>query len=148
MGSTKLISIFFLSFFSISTFADLSGDWIGQGYWTFEGSGTKCIYKMSFEESENSLIRKSGSVDCDVVGSVMEVLKLLKVNGQLIHAETNQVMGSYSQNNYTIIEEYSESIYMVSKIKVNNTHFDYEEKWFDRNRSELYFLYGRLFTSR
>ncbi len=123
----------------------LTGKWLGQGEWTYQGSGAHCYMNLEFTDSKNYLERKGGYFDCGFVGLASEPAKFAKQGTQLI-AENGQVAGSYENNVITLNEAYSETVGIVTTIKVDGLHFDYSEIWTGSDGKELYVITGRLFT--
>ncbi|OGR62622.1 MAG: hypothetical protein A2X31_02300 [Elusimicrobia bacterium GWB2_63_22] len=123
----------------------LTGKWLGQGEWTYQGSGAHCYMNLEFVDTKDYLERKGGYFDCGFVGLASEPAKFAKQGTQLI-AEDGQVAGSYENNVVTLNEAYSENVGIVTTIKVDGLHFDYSEIWTEANGKELYVITGRLFT--
>ena len=139
--------IIMISLLTANAYADLNGKWIGQGEWTFEGSGTHCFMDMSFEENEKELIRKPGSLDCDYVG--LDILEeTFTKDGTNLKNDRGEIVGSYVNNVINLKESYSESVDIFTTIKVDQLHFDYQEKWITKDGIDVYKIIGRLFTNR
>ena len=123
----------------------LAGKWLGQGEWTYQGSGAHCYMDMEFEESADYLFRKSGYFDCSVVGLDIEPARFVKKGTQLLD-QNGLVAGSYENNVITLNEAYNDNVDITTVIRVNGLHFDYSEIWREKDGSELYNISGRLFT--
>lgn len=133
--------------FVANSYADISGRWIGQGEWTYEGSGTHCFMNLSFEENASKLIRKPGFFDCDMVGLDVMPLELTKTGNKLFDIEGNLV-GTYIGNKIELTEKYSETVNVETTIVVDGLHFDYQEEWKELNGNLIYLIKGRLFSSK
>ncbi len=125
--------------------AGIAGKWLGQGEWTYQGSGAHCYMSMEFEEGADYLFRKSGYLDCSVVGLEIEPARFVKKGTQLLDPD-GAVVGSYENNVITLNEAYNADIGITTVIRVNGLHFDYSEIWSKKDGSELYNIQGRLFT--
>jgi len=125
--------------------AGLSGRWLGQGEWTYQGSGAHCYMSMEFEEGADYLFRKSGYLDCSVAGLDVEPARFIKKGTQLLN-EDGSAAGSYDNNVITLNEAYNDNVDITTVIRVNGLHFDYSEIWREKDGSELYNISGRLFT--
>jgi hypothetical protein len=123
----------------------LAGKWLGQGEWTYQGSGAHCYMNMEFEEGEDYLFRKGGYFDCSVVGLAIEPATFVKKDGQLLDPD-GAVVGSYENKVITLNEAYNADVAIKTTIKVDGLHFDYSEIWLQKDGSELYNIHGRLFT--
>lgn len=123
----------------------LSGKWLGQGEWTYQGSGAHCYMNLEFEDTRDYLLRKGGYFDCGFVGLASEPAKFLKSGTQLL-TEDGQPAGSYEGGVIKLNEAYSENVGIVTTIKVDGLHFDYSEIWTEKSGKELYVITGRLFT--
>ncbi|OGR43830.1 MAG: hypothetical protein A2X35_08955 [Elusimicrobia bacterium GWA2_61_42] len=123
----------------------ISGNWLGWGEWTYQGSGAHCYMDMAFEEGADYLFRKGGYFDCGMVGLAVEPARFVKKGTQLLD-EAGQAAGSYENNVITLNEVYSESVDIFTTIKRDGLHFDYSEIWKLKDGSELYNISGRLFT--
>jgi len=141
----KLIAIIFGLLTATCAAAGLSGKWLGQGEWTYQGSGAHCYMNLSFEENDDYLIRKGGYFDCQVVGLNVEPARFRKKGTQLLNEDMN-VIGSYENNIIKLNEVYSADVDIFTTIKVDGLHFDYSEIWKKKDGSELYNISGRLFT--
>lgn len=140
----KLIATLTLVFLSTSTYADITGDWIGWAHWTFQGSGTKCDATVSYIESEKELHRLKGLIDCGMVYSEMIEETFLKKDGKM-YLQGKEV-GTYSDSLYQWTEMYDESTAINVKLNNKKTSMDYSEKWMDLKRnSEIYDIETRLF---
>lgn len=136
-----------LLFLSNIALADIGGNWIGQGEWTYQGSGTHCFMNMSFKDNTKYLERVSGYFDCDMVGLDITPAKFVK-NGTDLLNENGEVVGNYIGNTITLVEDYSDTVKVHSTIKVDNLHFDYDESWIGSDGEEIYHINGRMFTNR
>jgi hypothetical protein len=125
--------------------AGLSGRWLGQGEWTYQGSGAHCYMNMEFEDGADYLFRKAGYFDCSVAGLNIEPARFVKKGTQLLD-QAGLVVGSYENNVITLNEVYSAEVDITTVIRVNGLHFDYSEIWREKDGSELYNISGRLFT--
>jgi len=125
--------------------AGLAGRWLGQGEWTYQGSGAHCYMSMEFEDGADYLFRKSGYFDCSVAGLAVEPARFVKKGVQLLD-EGGSVAGSYENNVITLYEAYNSEVDITTVIRVNGLHFDYSEIWREKDGSELYNISGRLFT--
>lgn len=128
---------------STSAFATASGKWTGWVYWTFQGSGPKCLADLTLEETEGRLHRVGGFVDCDIVTMEINEEVLTKAEGKLFI--DGKEVGTYSQNSFQWTERYSEEVVIENTITVNGTNMDYHEKWIQADGRELYDLQGRFF---
>ena len=127
--------------------ADLSGNWLGQGEWTYQGSGDHCYMKMNFEENENFLVRKGGYIDCSMISMTIEPARYRKKGTQLLNQD-EVVVGSYENNIIKIKEDNTDNIDIWITIVVNGLHFDYTELWQKKDGAEIYNIQGRLFTNK
>ena len=127
------------------TATGLAGKWLGQGEWTYQGSGAHCYMNMEFEEGADYLFRKGGYFDCSVVGLAIEPATFMKKGTQLLSPE-GEVVGSYENKVITLNEAYNADVAIKTTIKVDGLHFDYSEIWLQKDGSELYNIHGRLFT--
>ncbi|HAH32203.1 MAG TPA: hypothetical protein DCL44_07820 [Elusimicrobia bacterium] len=125
--------------------AGISGSWLGQGEWTYHGSGAHCYMSMEFEEGADYLFRKGGYFDCSVVGLNIDPARFVKKGTQLLDQD-GLVVGSYENNEITLNEIYNNTVDITTIIKINGLHFDYSEIWREKEGSELYNIQGRLFT--
>lgn len=123
----------------------LTGKWIGQGEWTYQGSGAHCYMNLEFEDRKDYLLRKGGYFDCGFVGLASEPARFEKRGTQLFD-QAGQAAGSYEGNVITLNEAYSDSVGIVTTIKADGLHFDYSEIWTEKNGRELYVITGRLFS--
>lgn len=125
--------------------AGISGRWLGQGEWTYQGSGAHCYMSMEFEEGADYLFRKSGYFDCSVVGLNIEPELFVKKGSQLLDQD-GRVVGSYENKVITLNEAYNAEVDIKTTIRLDGLHFDYSEIWTEKDGSELYNIRGRLFT--
>ncbi len=123
----------------------LSGKWLGQGEWTYQGSGAHCYMDMEFEDGPDYLFRKGGYFDCSVAGMNVEPARFVKKGTQLLDQD-GLAAGSYENNVITLNEAYDANVDIKTTIKVSGLHFDYSEIWTEKNGRELYNIQGRLFT--
>jgi hypothetical protein len=134
-------------FITMNAYADLSGKWIGQGEWTFDGSGSHCFMNLAYAENKDTLSRSEGYFDCDMVGLSIPEAQFKKEGTKLLN-ENNEVVGSYIGNEINIHEAYNENIDILTTIQVQNLHMDYKEVWTEKDGTILYKITGRLFTNR
>jgi hypothetical protein len=140
---TKLMGIIFL-LWSSTSFANFSGNWIGWGTWTYEGSGTHCdTMTLGFIETKDKIIRTGGYFDCQVVGLEVDAREWTKQGNNLLF--DGLVVGSFTENSIHLTEKYSETVKVVSDIVMNAGHFDYSESWYGKDDAEIYEIKGRLF---
>ncbi len=141
------------TFFALTTFiftlqasaASIQGIWTGWGEWNYDGSGTGCpTMQLQFKESKSVLERTRGYFDCQVVGLESYPAQWIK-RGPLLASE-QKVLGSYDGNNLKIKEFYGdEGIYIITSIRAEGLHMDYEEIWYQADGVVLYEILGRLF---
>jgi hypothetical protein len=141
--------VFFLmlTLFSFNLLANLNGRWIGQGEWSYQGSGTHCFMQLSFVDTDQYLERKAGYFDCDMVGLDIYPAKFFKKGSQLLNAN-GDVVGTYIGNEIKLEEQYDDTVVIRSSIKFDGLHFDYNENWIGSDNNLIYQIVGRLFTSR
>ena len=125
--------------------AGISGRWLGQGEWTYQGSGAHCYMSMEFEEGADYLFRKGGYFDCEVAGLAIEPERFVKKGTQLLN-QAGLAVGSYENNVIRLNEAYNDRVDITTTIRVDGLHFDYSEIWSEKDGSELYNIRGRLFT--
>jgi hypothetical protein len=139
MRTLILLSVFF----GTTAWANLTGSWIGQGEWNFQGSGDHCYFQMKFHESSTELVRESGSIDCSVVGTEIPAATWTKQDGQLI--SDGQVVGSETDSQI-LLHEFEEGGRAVDvRMDLKGTRFEYQEIWYDSNHQVLYDIHGTLF---
>lgn len=143
----RKLLVLMISIFSFNLFANLNGRWIGQGEWSYQGSGTHCFMQLSFVDSVQYLERKAGYFDCDMVGLDIYPAKFIKNGTQLLN-ENGEIVGSYIGNEIKIKEQYDDNVVINSTIRFDGLHFDYNENWIGSDGDEIYQIIGRLFTSR
>ncbi len=143
----RKIFVLMISVLSFNLFANLNGRWIGQGEWSYQGSGTHCFMQLTFIDSAQYLERKAGYFDCDMVGLDIFPAKFIKNGTQLIN-ENGDVVGSYIGNEIKLTEQYDDNVVINSSIRFDGLHFDYNESWIGSDGKEIYQIIGRLFTSR
>lgn len=146
-GFMKKIIFVILTLTSLNIFADLNGRWIGQGEWSYQGSGTHCFMQLTFVDTNQYLERKPGYFDCDMVGLDIYPAKFKKDGTKLLNAN-GDVVGSYIGNEVKIKEQYDDNVYINSTIRFDGLHFDYNESWIGSDNEEIYEITGRLFTNR
>jgi hypothetical protein len=143
---TKILGIVFLLWSSVS-FANVSGNWIGWGTWTYVGSGTHCdSMTLGFVETKDKLTRTGGYFDCQVVGLDIDAATFTKQGNNLI--VDGVVVGNISENTIHLTEQYSPDVKIVSDIAIEAGHFDYSEIWYDKNDIVIYEITGRLFKKQ
>ena len=143
----KFLFSAFLILQATQSFADLTGKWIGTGQWLYEGSGADCQMNMSFTETATTLERKAGLFDCSVVALDVLPEKFTKSGTNILNDE-NKIVGTYLNNVLTLTEVYDENVNILSTIKVDGLHFDYDERWIEKSGNEIYHISGRLFTDK
>ncbi len=136
-----------LALFSMNIFADLNGKWIGQGEWTYQGSGAHCFMQLSFVDTNQYLERKGGYFDCDMVGLNIFPAKFIKKGNDLVDSN-GEIVGSYIGNEIHLTEHYDDTVVIHSNIKFDGLHFDYVENWIGSDNQEIYQITGRLFTNK
>lgn len=140
---TKMIAAALLLWSSMS-FADVSGKWTGWGDWTYEGSGTHCdTMTMGFVETATKLTRTGGYFDCQVVGLDVSPGEWVKQGNNLI--DDGKVVGTITDKTVHLVEQYSDTVKIISDISIEAGHFDYSETWYDKDDVVIYEITGRLF---
>lgn len=124
--------------------ADLGGDWLGWGSWSYENSSMECQgMRFIFEENGQELKRNQGQVHCSFLDLEEEALTIekdgqnLKINGAIV--------GSYTDTVYQWIEYYNEKSKIKLTLERNAGHIDYTEEWLGKNDTSVYLIKGRLF---
>jgi len=143
----RKIIFLILTLTSFNIFANLNGRWIGQGEWTYQGSGTHCFMQLSFIDTNQYLERKAGYFDCDMVSLEIYPAKFIKQGSQLLN-DNGEVVGSYIGNEIKLKEQYDDNVSINSTITFDGLHFDYHESWIGSDGEEIYQIIGRLFTGR
>ena len=123
----------------------LTGKWLGQGEWTYQGSGAHCYMDLEFEDTPEYLFRKGGYFDCGFAGLASEPAKFVKKGTLLLDGDGGEA-GSYVNDTVTLKEAYGANVDIVTVIKRDGLHFDYSEIWTEKSGRELYVITGRLFT--
>lgn len=143
----KTITAMALALTTTTTFANVSGDWTGWAYWTFQGQGPKCDAKISFIDTASEIHRVKGQIDCSVVFTEMPEETLSKKDGKLFL--DGEVVGTYTEDSYHWTEKYSENIAINIDVSGFGTHMDYHESWMDLSvNKELYDISARFFKSK
>ncbi len=123
--------------------ANIAGDWIGWGDWTFQGSGDHCDMHLVFKESETSFQRTKGVFSCSMVVQTLPEQKWTK-KGSALLADGIQV-GTISENHAEYTEQYSENVSIFTTIHTEARHIDYHEVWSEKDGKVIYDITGRLF---
>ena len=123
----------------------LTGKWLGQGEWTYQGSGAHCYMNLEFDDNNGFLQRKGGYFDCGFVALASEPARFVKKSTGLFF-EDGREAGSYIGDVITLNEAYSENVDIRTVIRRDGYHFDYSEIWTEKSGRELYVITGRLFT--
>ena len=139
MRSLFLAAIFLLS--TSTAFANTK--WTGWVYWSFQGSGVKCLSNLRVNETETTFHRMGGFFDCDLVTMEVNEQILSKVNNKLLLDGVE--VGTYENNTYKWTERYSQEVTIQNTIKINATNMDYHEKWIQADGRDLYNIEGRFF---
>lgn len=146
-----MLQKFFLLTLFVSNIAqaELAGDWIGWGQWTFrgEGEGAYCeTMNMKWSESKESISIDQGLFDCGVV--VMHLGKTAwSIKNGLLFDENNIEVGSYDQKRFEVtMPSPNENTTIHILVVRNANHYDYEEVWYNKDE-KIYVITGRLFTS-
>lgn len=139
-----LLGLLFTFISSSASAASLHGIWTGWGEWTYDGSGTSCpTMRLRFKETQNFLERTAGYFDCQVVGLETYPAKWFKRENILM--TPTQAQGTYDGNNLKIKEFYGDGIQIITTIKAEGLHMDYQEIWYQKDGAVLYEINGRLF---
>jgi hypothetical protein len=149
INKLKFLITIVLLMLPLTSQADINGSWIGWGEWKYEGSGTDCsTIKFDFNETDHSLTRTSGSIDCDVVSMQLPELRLEKSGQDLTLDGVN--VGHFDVNNYSWAEVYNENVKIRVELNREVNHIDYHEIWLDSSISNpdhiLYEINARVFT--
>lgn len=67
-------------------------------------------------------------------------------SGYALPDENGAVAGSYANGSVVLKEAYSETVDILTTIRVDGPHFGCREVWTQKNGRELYVITGRLFT--
>lgn len=139
------IGLFLILFTSLGAWAQtagLQGKWIGWGEWTFDGSGTNCQMQMAFSESATELKRTGGYFDCNVVGLASDPKTWVIQGSDLL--EDGAVVGHIKNNFVQVSEAYSDTVHIVTTMKLNGSKMDYEEIWYIHGTEVLYRIIGEF----
>ena len=140
------MKIFFGFLILISTtlsFAGVGGNWQGWGEWSYDGSGSPCDMKISFNETSKSFSRTSGYFDCSIIGLDLEPVTYTK-NGENLF-DGDKLIGRITENSLELKEAYSETVTIDTKLIVEGHHADYLEIWTGQDGNQIYKITGRLF---
>ncbi len=129
--------------------ANLSGNWVGWGEWTFDGSGVVCNpMEMTWLETKNTVEISNGYFDCEIVAMHLGKTKWT-IKDQQLFDETEKNVGTYDGKIF--------SVYMPSPnenttihIRVDRTRptsYDYQEVWFNKYE-KVYVIKGRFFNGQ
>ncbi len=139
----NILSVLVLCLGSQMAFADVTGTWNGWVNWSFDGSPAHCGARMQFSETEKTLERQSGFLDCNVVTMQMDPRAWVLKDGQIFEGDV--AVGTYGPQEYHWIENYSDTVQIETDIKVSGGHMDYVEVWKKKiDASEIYVIQGRL----
>lgn len=131
--------------FSSQAQANLSGNWIGWGDWSYEGSATHCPeVRLLISETPTEIKRLSGHFECDYVSQDQGELRLTKKETDLWM--DNERVGTQNGSHYEWIENYSPTIKIEVQIDRVAGHLDYQERWIGKDEKVIYLIESRLFS--
>jgi len=137
-----LMALGFILGFQPSALASVSGDWKGQGSWTYEGTGDHCQVQMSFQQTAQNLTRQKSSFNCDIVKMDSPAITWdLQGQNMLLNGV---VVGQIVGDSFTVTEKYSPTISIKMTLKAQGLHADYSEVWSDDKGQVIYNIQATL----